>query len=73
MTIKGIGGLALSPVAAAPGGLPQLAAFLPEAKGTPAGAGLYTLEGTGPTEPTATVRKSFFRSQGGWVGACRCL
>ncbi|KAG2430016.1 hypothetical protein HYH02_013844 [Chlamydomonas schloesseri] len=64
VTIKGIGGVALSPVAAGPGGLPQLAAFLPEAKGTPAGAGLYSLEGSGPTEPTATVRKSFFRSQG---------
>ncbi|PNW80053.1 hypothetical protein CHLRE_08g375900v5 [Chlamydomonas reinhardtii] len=62
VTIKGIGGLALSPVAAPGGGLPQLAAFLPEAKGTPAGAGLYGLEGS--PEPTATVRKSFFRSQG---------
>ncbi|EFJ45878.1 eukaryotic translation initiation factor [Volvox carteri f. nagariensis] len=77
VTIKGIGGLALSPVPFGavttnttpqqPQPLPLLAAFLPEVKGSPAGAGIYALEGAGAVlvpEPQPLVRKSFFRSQG---------
>lgn len=65
ITIKGVGGIALSP---APGPHPPLAAFIPETKGGPASAGLYSsqpgpAEG-GASEPTASLRKSFFRTQG---------
>ncbi|GLI68138.1 hypothetical protein VaNZ11_012474 [Volvox africanus] len=65
VAIKGIGGLTLSPAqpaaASGPSQLPLLAAFLPEAKGSPAGAGIYSLD---VAEPQPLVRKSFFRSQG---------
>lgn len=54
--------MALSPTAAPAGQLPLLAAFVPELKGSPAGAGIYRLDGAG--EPQPMVRKSFFRTQG---------
>ncbi|GLC40839.1 hypothetical protein PLESTM_001117500 [Pleodorina starrii] len=63
ISIKGIGGLALSLAPApGPGQLPALAAFLPEQKGTPAAAAIYnSLE---VSEPQPLMRKSFFRTQG---------
>ncbi|GFR49371.1 hypothetical protein Agub_g11397, partial [Astrephomene gubernaculifera] len=65
LSIKGIGGLALSPAPPSPPSpLPLLAAFLPEAKGTPAAAALVRVGEAGEGEPHTLVRKSFFRTQG---------
>lgn len=53
--------IAICPAPASPHAK-RLAAFVPEAKGSPASAALhdYTL-----AEPPATTKKAFFRTQGG--------
>ncbi len=70
MTIKGVAGLALSPATSGPS-LSKLCAFIPEAKGSPASAGVYdwtapptSTGGGGGGEAQALVRKSFFRTSG---------
>ncbi|PNH08063.1 Eukaryotic translation initiation factor 2A [Tetrabaena socialis] len=60
VAIKGIGGVALSPVPRG-GSVQVVAAFLPEVKAAPAATGIYALD---VPEPQPTVRKSFFRTQG---------
>ncbi len=63
MTIKGVAGLSMSPAASGPA-LTKLAAFIPEAKGSPASAGVFDWSAGDGSEPQALVRKSFFRTQG---------
>eukprot|EP00798_Chlamydomonas_sp_ICE-L_P001418 gene1419-32790_t len=55
------------PPDAAGGPSPLFCAFVPEIKGSPAFAALYSFEGAAPgstLEPTPTVKKSFFRTSG---------
>lgn len=55
--------VALCPATEGPA-VSRLAAFIPEAKGSPASAGIYSWAGEGPVEPQPIVKKSFFRTQG---------
>lgn len=65
VTIKGVTSVALCPATEGPA-VSRLAAFIPEAKGSPASAGIYSWAGEGPVEPQPIVKKSFFRTQGEW-------